>query len=413
MGGQAAAQHGLSAAESRGLLGELAEAWGAIGICQHHDAMPGVMEPEVLADYTARLDKASSAAGRVLQQSLQALGPGSAAGTAAPPPATQPNHTVIVFNPQVHDRTSVLNTTLPDLPSVPHGWSVVGDAGPVAAQFDALEPRVVHFVASVSALGYSTFDFVPCASPGCGQVAKPVLADGALPIKSAVLSLSFQGGLLSSVLNIASGVKARIVQELAAYVDGVGGAYLLIETREATPLRAAQAQTVTGPVLSEVVQDYNSSGAAASLRQRTRIYHFGQTDTVEVTQMIGSGDGRRNVRELISRYRTDLARTTLHTDSTGYEMHERAFDYRGIGANYHAMTQRASLVEGSSGAAPRQVSLLTTHTMGVASLADGVVEHMLIRRLNTTDNQGPVSRRNLPVSAATTAMTQACLSRRR
>ena len=94
-------------------------------------------------------------------------------------------------------------------------------------------------------------------------------------------------------------------------------------------------------------------------------------------------------------------------------MHERAFDYRGIGANYHAMTQRASLAEGSSGAAPRQVSLLTTHTMGVASLADGVVEHMLIRRLNTTDNQGPVSRRNLPVSAATTAMTQACLSRRR
>ena len=103
MGGQAAAQHGLSAAESRGLLGELAEAWGAIGICQHHDAMPGVMEPDVLADYTARLDKASSAAGRVLQQSLQALGSGSAAGTAAPPPATQLNHSVIVFNPQVHD----------------------------------------------------------------------------------------------------------------------------------------------------------------------------------------------------------------------------------------------------------------------------------------------------------------------
>jgi hypothetical protein len=61
--------------------------------------------------------------------------------------------------------------------------------------------------------------------------------------------------------------------------------------------------------------------------------------------MIGDGDGRRNVRELIARYRTDLRATALHTDSTGFETHERAWDPRGIGANYHAMTQRASLVE--------------------------------------------------------------------
>ena len=109
--------------------------------------------------------------------------------------------------------------------------------------------------------------------------------------------------------------------------------------------------------------------------------------------MIGNGDGRRNVRELITRYRTDLKATALHTDSTGFETHERAWDPRGIGANYHAMTQRASLVEaGASGAESRQVSLLTTHTMGVASLADGRIEHMLVRRLNTTDNQGPVRR---------------------
>ena len=79
-------------------------------------------------------------------------------------------------------------------------------------------------------------------------------------------------------------IKARIVQELAAYVNGVGGAYILIETREATPLPPpVHVRTITGPVLSEVVQAYDSSGVASSLRQRIRLYSFGQTDTIEVS----------------------------------------------------------------------------------------------------------------------------------
>lgn len=273
----AAAQHALNSTESRALLGKLVVARGALGICQHHDSMPGTMEPAVLADYTVRLNAASTAVESVLQQSLQVLG-GSAAATAS---ATL-NHSVVVFNPLVHDRTSVLNTTLPSISA--HGWSVVADDGPVAAQYDALDPRVVHFVASVPALGYANFDFVPCSSSGCGKVAVPVQADGALPIKNAALSLGFDGGLLATVLNIASVVKAQIVQELAAYVNGVGGAYILIETQEATLLPSpVHVRTITGPVLSEVVQAYNSSGVASSLRQRIRLYSFGQTDTIEVS----------------------------------------------------------------------------------------------------------------------------------
>lgn len=381
-------KHALGTTESQRLLEELVVARGAVSICQHHDAMPGVMEPSVLVDYTGRLDGAGDAAERVLQQSLQALGGGS---SAAATQVVNLNHSLIVFNPLVHDRQSVLNTTLPELPGV-HGWSVVSEAGSVAAQYDALEPHVVHFVATVAALGFTTFDFIPCAAPSCGQIAHPVQLDGANPIKNAVLSLNFERGLLASVLNIASAVKARIVQEPAVYNDGVGGAYLLIETQEATPLpHPPRLQTIIGPVLSEVVQEFNSSGVAKSLRQRIRLYNFGQSDMIEVTQMIGAGDGRRNVREIISKYCTDLAKTVLHSDSTGYEIHPRAWDPRGIGANYHAMTQRTSLVEGTSIAEPRQVSLLTTHTMGVASLTEGCLEHMLIRRLNTTDNQGPVS----------------------
>jgi hypothetical protein len=393
-----AAQGALAAPESRELLGDLAEARDALGICQHHDSMPGTMEPGVLSDYTTRLDRASAAATQVLQRSLRALA-GAAPRALVRASAAPGNHTVLVYNPLAHDRTSVLNTTLPSL-ALAHRWSIFGADGAVPAQFDVQDPTVVHFLATVPALGFTTFDFVPCTSASaCVQeVTRPVETSGALPIKNAVLSLGFEGGLLSSVLNLASTVKARIVQELAAYVNGVGGAYILIETGAAKPLPAPiRVRTVVGPVLSEVLQVFNASGVASSVRQRIRLYQYGHQDTIEVTQMIGT---LQLCRELISRYRTDLAPTFLQTDSTGYENHKRGWDTRGIGANYHAMTQRASLVE--DGAKPRQLALLTTHTMGAAALAQGQIEHMLIRRLNTTDNQGPAPLNELtPINVTT------------
>jgi hypothetical protein len=42
-----------------------------------------------------------------------------------------------------------------------------------------------------------------------------------------------------------------------------------------------------------------------------------------------------------------------------------------------------------TGASGRQLTLLTGHTKGVASLRKGELEYMLIRRINGTDDQGP------------------------
>lgn len=303
-----------------------------------------------------------------------------------------------VFNPLAQTRTSVVNTTLPNRAAAP-GWVVfiTGDDGPVAvaAQFDAFDTSVVHFVATIPALGFAKFDCVPCGSvgsvSGCEHaVVDPVQTNGAATIKSPALSLNFSGGLLSGVTQTATSESIYLTQELMMYVNGVGGAYILIETGEAEPLPApVRVRTITGPVLTEVVQEYRpGSGGASSLQQRFRLYQFGREQhTIEVTQMIGTGAGKRQVRELVSRYRAEFGATMLQTDSTGFEDHERAADPRGIGANYHAMTQRASLVE-TTRVNPRQLALLTTHTMGAASLAPGNIEHMLIRRLNTTDNQG-------------------------
>ena len=380
----------LTTPESRALLMELMESRDAVAICQHHDSMPGTMEPAVLNDYTARLDRASAAAELVLHRSIGAL-----AGTQLwnlSQGSTSTNFSVIVFNSLAHERTSVVNVTLPNTgPSGrPIRWSARASNGTDAcpAQFDAFDPRVVHFVATVPPLGYSTFEFKACEpEASCPQqVARPSVTAGALPIENGALSLTFESGLLASITTSA-GVSMRVSQEIAVYRNGTGGAYILIETASATPLPLPErVVTVVGPVISEIVQHFEPRSVASSARQRIRLLHHGHQDAVEVTQMLGSLE---LCRELISRYHTDLSPTAFQTDSTGYEDHVRAWDTRGIGANYHAMVQRASLVETESGEANRQLAVLTMHTMGAASLAGGQLEHMLIRRLNTTDNQGP------------------------
>lgn len=43
--------------------------------------------------------------------------------------------------------------------------------------------------------------------------------------------------------------------------------------------------------------------------------------------------------------------------------------------------------DAAGGGAARQLTVLTAHTKGLASLAEGQIEYMLMRRINGTDDQ--------------------------
>jgi hypothetical protein len=392
--------HNLSINESMTLMSALLDSSGALAICQHHDSMPGTMEPSVLKDYTRMLDEGSASAGLVLVHSLGALTSSKSLGASntEPRPHDNSKYSVLVFNPLTHTRTTVAKIKVPSDIAFPHNctqypdcaghvFSVVGSGGvDVPAQYD-IDGSVVHFVATVPALGFATFRFVSWEPRGVrpSYIAQPLVEKGAQDMNNSVLSLEFTSGALSQICERRSGVCARVNHELAVYKNGVGGAYLLIETEEAESVPHSQVQTVRGPVFSEVVQEHDGTGVVTSARQRVLIFHYGdQQDVIQVTQEIGVLDV---YRELISRLSTDLDDVVLETDSTGMEMHCREQDSRGVGSNYHAMVQSASLSEGSGQF--RSLAVLTTHTMGVASLKSGQIEYMLSRRLNTTDNQGP------------------------
>jgi hypothetical protein len=80
----------------------------------------------------------------------------------------------------------------------------------------------------------------------------------------------------------------------------------------------------------------------------------------------------------------------------GLELYPRQFNRStSISANYHALVNSAVLRSLTTAqavqttVARRQLAVLSRHTMGVATLAAGSLEYMMMRRLTGTDNQGP------------------------
>ena len=206
--------------------------------------------------------------------------------------------------------------------------------------------------------------------------------------------------------------RARVRQTYHHYVDAVGGAYCLIEQTRAVELPPPfYVALVAGPVMQEVVQNWAYGNG---LQQRVRITapppassHTGASaasagPTVEVEH--ASGRLAQN-RELVSRIETDLCTEgLLYTEASGFsELYARPFNATAsVAQNYHALVQTAAIRDAAPAAAahgagcagagrpPRQLTVITRRTMGVASLSAGAVEYMLMRRIaDYNDNQGP------------------------
>eukprot|EP00039_Didymoeca_costata_P024844 m.11690 g.11690 ORF g.11690 m.11690 type:complete len:1093 (+) comp4504_c0_seq1:95-3373(+) len=187
-------------------------------------------------------------------------------------------------------------------------------------------------------------------------------------------------------------IEAKINQHYMQYLDGSGGSYCLIEQQEAVSVPRPYSVALTrGPVMQEVVQRYSYGNG---LEQRVRIPNITSNKVVEVQHKSGRLGGNR---ELVSRFTTDIQNTgVLHTEASGFsELYPRKhLDTGSIAQNYHAMVQTAAIRDEDEVAirtnSSRQLTIITSRTMGVASLHAGEVEYMLQRRIiSGSDNQGP------------------------
>lgn len=413
-------------------------AWDANGVCSHHDSIPGTMrsnvstvlcpqimpatnamdacqrcsDPDcrVLEDYTARLDEAEAALAGILTNSLQHV-----AGTATPP-ALQPSlstASIIVYNPLPHDRRELVSAAFVRPPGI-LTWPTVRDhlGQPIVAQMGVNDtllaaqffctvscpgayaaPKfddVVFFIAVVPALGLATYSLEFDALANSTTTVVPTITSLSAnnhEISNEYLHVEFHptSKLLQRVTTLGEGsVAINVTQTYWNYVDGPGGAYCLVEQSAAQPVAApGRASVVVGPVFQQVSQTYTYG---QGLLQRYRLVQGSALLTVH--HVIGTLPGNR---ELVSKLDTDLASADiLHYDASGFwELRSDELNATGpVSQNYHALVQTAMVRE--PGAGGRAVAVLVARTMGVASLATGSLEYMLLRRIvQGSDFQGP------------------------
>ena len=308
----------------------------------------------VLEDYTERLDEANEAIDRIFQLASQAH-LGLSESLAFTP--TNETDTVVVYNSLAHDRSEVVRvdfvrrkgvTTIPSVvdsngQAVPAQLKVNDEiisqltvsASPAAPYEDSL-----YFVAQVPALGYATYQLVFAATNSTTTVAPTVtMRAETLTSEHVVASFDASTGVLSSIKNVALNYEVAASQNYWQYVDGVGGAYCLVEQNEAVAVAGPLAvHTTSGPIFSEVVQSYSYGNG---LQQRVRL---GPHDHhLEVKHEVGMLEGGR---ELVSRIVTNLdTQGTLFNDDSGFkEYRKRQRNETGsIAQNYHALVQVITL----------------------------------------------------------------------
>ena len=307
-----------------------------------------------------------------------------------------------------HPPVHWLNSALYFLATVPPLASV---AYSLEFEMDAASKQLIN----------SSTTAVPMLAVGAAAVARIGLGYKDDP---SCLHVSFNSadGLMQGLeVGCANPTKASARQTYLQYVDAVGGAYCLIEQTSAVELAAPFRVALTrGPVFEEVVQNW---GYGYGLQQRVRVVRPTASAAVAVvaptTVEVEHSSGRLAAnRELISRITTDLCSGgTVFTEASGFsELYPRPLNRTAsIAQNYHSLVQTAAIRDSIAGCPPtttlpgvqggataqkgeapmrpaveRQLSVLTRRTMGVASLFDGAVEYMTMRRISTqSDNQGP------------------------
>eukprot|EP00048_Salpingoeca_helianthica_P016244 m.231252 g.231252 ORF g.231252 m.231252 type:complete len:935 (-) comp18297_c0_seq1:121-2925(-) len=389
--------------ESKAADEQLMVAWDALGVTQHHDSVPGTMSAKgtytrwggadhnpgpacndtncmVLEDYGRRLDDGADASSEVLSDSLRAM-------AAAPSDVSlvQDGHrtTIVVYNSLSHLRNHIVTVQLPRPPR-PGAVPTILDSNnqPVLAQLDAFVQQQVHFEASVPPLGHATYYIT---FNGSFPAVRPSVVRGASVISGAALRVTFNAnGEMQSIQNFRDDSTIAVKQQYFEYFNSSGGPYCLIETNAARAVPAPTAvQTVTGPLFQEVLQTYKG---VYNLEQRVRLAKG--ADYIQVYHTLNTLDLNT---EIVSRLTTDLdTKGFIFTDDSGLEMHARPLQPSlPISGNYHAMVQSSYIRDTTVVSTPRALAVLTGHTMGVAALGDGQLEYMMLRNINSTDDQGP------------------------
>lgn len=265
-----------------------------------------------------------------------------------------------------------------------------------------------ELIIKVQLLPLSLLEIVLTSSPTLDNAAVVVTSQrGAATIANEFYTVTFnnQTGRISAIANKDSGISTPIVQNIASYCPmaaGNGqaaGAYIFRPcTPDALPTdfnSTFLATTLEGPICSEVRQLINPHHA---IQQAVRLCKGQQY--VDLTNGIGPVDPGWQGLEVVMKIQTDIASDgTWYTDSEGLELQQRLrnkhLNYpttvtEPVASNFYPCNLFAVIngTTSSAGLKAGSLSVIADYSRATASLADGELEFLMIRRLLFDDNRG-------------------------
>uniref|UniRef100_H2Z3Z4 Alpha-mannosidase n=2 Tax=Ciona savignyi TaxID=51511 RepID=H2Z3Z4_CIOSA len=264
------------------------------------------------------------------------------------------------------------------------------------------------FLAKLPALGYNSFSIEKYKSSATNKrlftpKGKVVNPSDDITISNEFYSVNFNrnSGLMDSIVNIESGIKIPVHQDMLWYNGSMGnnaskqqsGAYIF-RPNSSTPFHCSndgkvKLSVLTGsnPLVQEVYQKF-SDWAYQVVRLYKGIKH------IEVEWTVGPIPVKDQWgKEVISRYETNIdSNGYFYTDANGREVLERKKNYRPtwklnqtepVAGNYYPVNSRIYIRD-----AHVQLTVLTDRSQGGSSLSSGALELMVHRRLLGEDSKG-------------------------
>jgi len=247
----------------------------------------------------------------------------------------------------------------------------------------------LYFIAECPPVGFSTY-FISVSQD---EEVKAVLSKPRLhtqrdsfTIENNHLIVYFDGnsGLITGVKNKISGVTVSGTEKLMNYINGTGGAYLLIESQPAFDLAPPVVYLTSGPIFQQVHFHYGKN-----IHQSVNLYSdpYGTASReIEYTLEFYTRASVDINHELIMRFSTDIKTDGhLFNDHSGLETHKRTYNSTlGIVGNYCPLVETGYIKDTKV-----QLTVYTRESHGMASLQNGQLEVMLHRSTSANDKQGP------------------------
>jgi hypothetical protein len=396
----------------------------AHALVQHHDGVAGTEKAYVADDYLQRLSDgavaAVSIAGKAMQSLLGLTKDSSAYARfslnleeAVPQLLAGGFLPLVVSNSAGITRKMPVEIIVSEFISSKFSSLLIFDekGNAVVSQYTqwANGNRTLSFGVEVPALGVRTV-FVQGSATFENVVNVERHLDGLLALENEFMKvgLDANSGMPVSLTNKAYSVVNAFSVELRAYAscetpDQPSGAYIFRPAQpvsyEVCPGAMPEVASASGVMFDAIVLNYTTCAgypASVTLRLWKGLY-FEEGSSVDLDVTIGAMNVSAGGREAIVRFVTDIqSNGQFVTDDNGYEtvVRTRLASRPGdtdagvsLAGNYYPVASRISIQESSSSTGA-VFAVVTAHSHGGSSLADGAVELMVARRLRVDDSRG-------------------------